>query len=483
MVGLVVRKENFSGNFHILSVTFRDEHITPKFVWWQQARLLYFVVFFCVTQTLRIQSPEGTKRVEISPDANLRRLYETVFTVFELSNYDFALFKERSYKQEVSHWKMFHPEELFWFPFACLQLVSSRSQKISDCQLKHGDMIFMKVLSDNFASSSSKETPGSSGYNHSFSVTRSSSTNTVNSDASAKANGSVKEDDVDLQLCKVDGWIQRSRDNKLWVSLRQFARKILLILIHFRCRHNSNGCCVHCSPLEPWNENYLKEHKIKHLSFHSYIRKLTSGADRGKFVALEDINCRIKSGCRDHPPWPKGICSKCQPSALTLNRQIYRHVDNVMFENPALVERFLNYWRFCGHQRMGFLYGTYEVNADVPLGIRARVAAIYEPPQDTSRDSIRLLDDEYKTDVDEIAAALGLRRVGWIFTDLLSENVAAGTVKHTRGIDTHFLTAHECILAGHFQNEHPNACKHSSNGNFGSKFVTVCVTGKCKNSY
>ncbi|XP_059611654.1 nuclear protein localization protein 4 homolog isoform X2 [Phlebotomus argentipes] len=391
---------------------------------------------------LRVQCPEGTKRVEISPEATVRRLYETVFTVFELNNYDFVLFKERGFKQE---------------------LTSSRSQKLTDCQLKHGDMIFMKLLSDNLASSSSKDTSGSSGgNNHSFSVTRSSSTTTVNSDASAKVNGSVKEDEVDLQLCKVDGWIQRSRDSKL-------------------CRHNSNGCCVHCSPLEPWNENYLKEHKIKHLSFHSYIRKLTSGADRGKFVALEDINCRIKSGCRDHPPWPKGICSKCQPSAITLNRQVYRHVDNVMFENPALVERFLNYWRFSGHQRMGFLYGTYEVNADVPLGIRARVAAIYEPPQESSRDSIRLLDDEYKTDVDEIAAALGLRKVGWIFTDLMSENVASGTVKHNRGIDTHFLTAHECILAGHFQNEHPNACKHATNGTFGSKFVTVCVTGDEKN--
>lgn len=80
----------------------------------------------------------------------------------------------------------------------------------------------------------------------------------------------VKEDEVDLILAKTDGRLERKRDPKL-------------------CRHNSNGCCVHCSPLEPWNEEYLKEQKIKHLSFHSYIRKLTSGVDRGKFVALEDL--------------------------------------------------------------------------------------------------------------------------------------------------------------------------------------------------
>ena len=67
--------------------------------------------------------------------------------------------------------------------------------------------------------------------------------------------------------------------------------------------------------------------------------------------------------------------------APSLHGQTYRHVDNVMFENPALVERFLNYWRSTGHQRAGILLGKHEVHKDVPLGIKATVAAIYEPPQ------------------------------------------------------------------------------------------------------
>lgn len=70
------------------------------------------------------------------------------------------------------------------------------------------------------------------------------------------------------------------------------------------------------------------------------------------------------------------------------------------------------------------------------------------------------------------------KQVGWIFTDLIADNASEGTVKQLRGIETHFLTSQECIMAGHLQNQHPNFSKYSSNGTFGSKFVTVCVTGE-----
>lgn len=43
---------------------------------------------------------------------------------------------------------------------------------------------------------------------------------------------------------------------------------------------------------------------------------------RGKFASLENLSCKIKSGCTEHPPWPGGICTKCQPNAVTLNRQV-----------------------------------------------------------------------------------------------------------------------------------------------------------------
>lgn len=57
-----------------------------------------------------------------------------------------------------------------------------------------------------------------------------------------------------------------------------------------------------------------------------------------------------------------------------------------MFENHTIADRFLDFWRKTGSQRMGYLYGRYTEHKDIPLGIRAEVAAIYEPPQ--VRDSL-----------------------------------------------------------------------------------------------
>uniref|UniRef100_A0A2K6EZH9 Nuclear protein localization protein 4 homolog n=1 Tax=Propithecus coquereli TaxID=379532 RepID=A0A2K6EZH9_PROCO len=252
-----------------------------------------------------------------------------------------------------------------------------------------------------------------------------------------------------------------------------------LNLLKVKCRHGPLGKCVHCVPLEPFDEDYLNhlEPPVKHMSFHAYIRKLTGGADKGKFVALENISCKIKSGCEGHLPWPNGICTKCQPSAITLNRQKYRHVDNIMFENHTVADRFLDFWRKTGNQHFGYLYGRYTEHKDIPLGIRAEVAAIYEPPQIGTQNSLELLEDPKAEVVDEIAAKLGLRKVGWIFTDLVSEDTRKGTVRYSRNKDTYFLSSEECITAGDFQNKHPNICRLSPDGHFGSKFVTAVATG------
>ncbi|CAG7733894.1 unnamed protein product [Allacma fusca] len=397
---------------------------------------------------LRIQAREGTKRVEISPNETAKRLFEKIKSAFSYNSYAFNLHKDRQK----------------------LEPIASNSKTVGSLGLKHGDLIYLSAVEGMVLTPETPSSSSSSGIDVYGSADEKPGPSSAINNSSSSTNISLRkgskpvvgEDEVDQRLSAQDGLIHRPKDPNM-------------------CRHGDKGRCVFCLPLEPYDENYLREHNIKHLSFHSYIKKLTAG-DKAKFTSLEDISARIKEGCTTHPPWPRGICSKCQPSAVTLNRQVYRHVDNVMFENPHIVERFLSYWRASGHQRMGFLFGSYEEHTDVPLGIRARVAAIYEPPQETNRDFIRFLEhDEKAKVVEEIASMFGLRCVGWVFTDLIPEDTKKGTVRHLRGIHSYFVSAQECITAAYFQTLHPNPCRLSSSGTFGSKFATVLITGDEKN--
>jgi nuclear protein localization family protein 4 len=67
---------------------------------------------------------------------------------------------------------------------------------------------------------------------------------------------------------------------------------------------------------------------------------------------------------------------------------------------------------------MGFLYGYYSEDPNYPEGVRVNVEAIYEPPQIGEMDEILMLEDKNLNIVDNVAAALSLERVGWIFTSI-----------------------------------------------------------------
>lgn len=55
------------------------------------------------------------------------------------------------------------------------------------------------------------------------------------------------------------------------------------------------------------------------------------------------------------------------------------------------------------------MYGKFNDDKSV------RVEAIYEPPQDNSDTSFRLLDDPKADTVAAVASLLGLQKVGWVF--------------------------------------------------------------------
>ncbi|KII61767.1 Nuclear protein localization protein 4 [Thelohanellus kitauei] len=248
------------------------------------------------------------------------------------------------------------------------------------------------------------------------------------------------------------------------------------------CNHANEVKCLKCCPIRVHESAYLDkiEPPLKYMSFHVFMRRLLDGCNNKNNFQLDEIRCKLTPGCTNHQPYPAGICTKCQPPCLTLKHQEFRHVDNIMFEGHEDVDVFIGFWRRSMCQRIGYLYGKYEVLDNIPLGIRASVHCIYEPPQNNTFCSIKLLDDPFENDFNTCAQALGYKKVGWILTDLLIDPQEKGNVMETRSASTYHLSAQECITAAHFQNLHPNICKYSPSGVFGSKFVTVVVTGNDK---
>lgn len=339
-----------------------------------------------------------------------------------------------------------------------LKLLVGKS--IADLGLKHGDMLYVNYVKQ--VSDSTGVAAATAGV---ASVSVSGISAAVSDDVAAavaavkpspSTNVLEKQLPLDDALDKLDGLIPRPKS--------------------YMCRHGAKGMCEYCSPLPPWDKEHQKEKGYKHLSYHTYLKSIDEQKNNkynstSYMPPLEEPNYNSKI-------LPNGI--RKGPAVITLQQQKFRMVDHVEMSDFNIMNKFIDVWRTTGVQRFGYMYGRYEAYDEVPLGIKAVVEAIYEPPQAGEVDGLTLLPWEDEDMVDQVAASLGLQKVGVIFTDLTDLGMKNGTVLCKRHKDTYFLSCLEILMAARNQISHPNISKHSNTNQFLSKFVTCVISGGLK---
>jgi len=233
----------------------------------------------------------------------------------------------------------------------------------------------------------------------------------------------VEEDEIDKILAKEDGWVQQNSED---TSIRTKKIEDLGIAPWDIMKH------------EPW-----KSMELPHLAFHAWSR-----SPKAKF---------------DIPQYRKPKSNEWSFQNLKeikIERQEFRHVDNVLFEHNSIGEGFIKGWVDSGSQQYGWMYGSYVKDEKIPLGITCLISAVYTPS------SWRPMPEDEVARVDKFASLFGLKRVGWIWS-------ALGQKKSAGRIESNPLISNEIYYMSKYQEQFPSPCSKSRNGYFGSKFVSV----------
>ncbi|KAF8603809.1 polyubiquitin-tagged protein recognition complex, Npl4 component [Ceratobasidium sp. AG-I] len=395
---------------------------------------------------IRIRSKDGNFRIDVPNDGNGTTLVEKI--------------KALTVNADPSSLKISNQPRGGEMPIEAL-----KGRSLKALGLNHGDLLFLSYKSKE--AEAKEETPAPA---PAPTPAPNQPPQPVTARRQVEPWETVVEDPADTYWRGLDGKIQRQRDSNF-------------------CRHGSNAMCDYCMPLEPYDQKYHAEHKIKHLSFHAHLRKLTPPASSNSSSAhlppLSPLSYRVAVPCPrgGHAPWPAGICSNCQPSAITLQQQPFRTVDHLEFGTPAIIESFMGPWRATGRQRFGWLIGRFAPHELVPMGIKAVVEAICEPPQEGDVDGLTV-EGEHVWDVEQSVKDIaklcgdgtGLQVVGMMWTDLTADPNDRTKSVCKRHAGSYFLSAQETLFAAAVQRRHPLPSRASPTGVFGSRFVTAVLS-------
>ncbi|THH01499.1 hypothetical protein EW026_g1189 [Hermanssonia centrifuga] len=365
---------------------------------------------------VRIRSKDGNFRFNLAPSADISELVTKILETTTDADPETLTISDQPRGNE--------------------QLVSAlKGRSLESLGIKHGDLYFVAYQSRPSPSTSTPQVQAPA------------------SSASTEPTGKrawelAQEDPVDgyWRSHEGKGKIPRGRDSRL-------------------CHHGPNAMCDHCMPLEPYEAAYHAEHNIKHLSYHAYLRKLAPKGSAATTTAavlppLEQLSYK--------------------PSAITLQSQPFRMVDHLEIASMDIIDRFLQAWRKTGLQRFGWLIGRYEPYDKVPMGVKAVVEAIHEPPQEGELDGLSLgvpWEDEPR--IRELAkhASSPLAIVGYIFTDLEPTPEDRSKTLYKRHPQSFFLSSLEAIFAARVQLDNPTPSRSSPTGLFASRMVTAVLTG------
>lgn len=382
---------------------------------------------------IRVRSKDGNFRFELDPNSDISQLLAKILETSPDADPSSVTLSNQPRGNEA-------------------KASTLKGRTLKNLGLNHGDLVFVGYQSKKSSESTS--------------TTPSSSTVPPPVVAAKRPWELVKEDPVDEYWRAQLGKIPRGRDSRF-------------------CKHGLNGMCDYCMPLEPFDAAYHKENSIKHLSYHAYLRKITPKPTASAASTLPPLNpasYKVKVPCptATHPPWPAGICTACQPSAITLQSQPYRMVDHLEIASMDIIDRFLQAWRKTGLQRFGWLVGRYEPYDKVPMGVKAVVEAIYEPPQQGELDGLTLgwpWEDETRIRELSASSSTPLTLVGYIFTDLDPTPEDRTKNVYKRHPQSFFLSSLEAVFAATMQKANPTQSRSSPTGSFASRLVTAVLTG------